>query len=93
MTHYMELLASNQPWNLIIFMAIPAIFAEYIAVTEPYILLQRGGAGIVRQTNPIASILAGLYFIGIVVYLLTTAVVLLTMNGQQLVRSPQFQHV
>jgi hypothetical protein len=27
MTHYMELLATNQPWNLIIFMAIPVIFA------------------------------------------------------------------
>ena len=25
MTHYMELLASNQPWNLILFMAIPVI--------------------------------------------------------------------
>ncbi len=23
MTHYMELLATNQPWNLILFMAIP----------------------------------------------------------------------
>ncbi|EZP77711.1 permease, partial [Parageobacillus genomosp. 1] len=23
MTHYMELLAVNQPWNLILFMAIP----------------------------------------------------------------------
>ena len=25
MTHYMELLATNQPWNLIIFMAIPVV--------------------------------------------------------------------
>lgn len=25
MTHYMELLATNQPWNLLIFMAIPVI--------------------------------------------------------------------
>jgi hypothetical protein len=32
-THYMELLATNEPWNIIIFMAIPVIFAEYIAVT------------------------------------------------------------
>ena len=27
-THYMELLATNQPWNLLIFMAIPVILAE-----------------------------------------------------------------
>lgn len=28
MTHYMELLATNQPWNLLIFMAIPIVLAE-----------------------------------------------------------------
>jgi len=82
MTHYMELLAHNQPWNLIIFMAIPVIFAEYIAVTELYILMQGGRAGVLRQTNRVASILAGLYFAGIVVYLMTTAVVPLTLTGQ-----------
>jgi membrane-anchored glycerophosphoryl diester phosphodiesterase (GDPDase) len=27
MTHYMELLATNQPWNLLIFMAIPIVLA------------------------------------------------------------------
>jgi hypothetical protein len=31
MTHYMELLAVNQPWNLILFMAIPVALAEIIA--------------------------------------------------------------
>ena len=82
MTHYMELLASNQPWNLIIFMAIPVIFAEYIAVTELYILLQRNSTGVLHQTNRVASILAGLYFVGIVVYLMATAVIPLTVNGQ-----------
>lgn len=41
MTHYMELLASNQPWNLLIYMAIPVILAETIAITEPYILYTR----------------------------------------------------
>jgi hypothetical protein len=34
MTHYMELLAVNQPWNLILFMAIPVTLAETIAITE-----------------------------------------------------------
>ena len=51
MTHYMELLASNQPWNLIIFMAIPVIFAEFIAITELYILFTKnfnGSRGVAR---------------------------------------------
>ena len=34
MTHYMALLADNQPWNLILFMAIPVILAETVAITE-----------------------------------------------------------
>lgn len=41
MTHYMELLATNQPWNLILFMAIPVILAETIAVSELAILFSR----------------------------------------------------
>jgi hypothetical protein len=36
MTHYMELLAANQPWNLIIFMAIPIVLAETIALHSLY---------------------------------------------------------
>lgn len=40
MTHYMELLAVNQPWNLILFMAIPVILAETLAITELYLLLR-----------------------------------------------------
>ena len=39
MTHYMQLLADNQPWNLLIFMAIPIVLAETLAITELYILL------------------------------------------------------
>ena len=34
MTHYMELLSVNQPWNLLMFMAAPIVLAETIAVTE-----------------------------------------------------------
>ena len=41
MTHYMELLATNQPWNLILFMAIPVILAETVAITELFLLLSR----------------------------------------------------
>ena len=41
MTHYMELLATNQPWNLILFMAVPVILAETIAIAELYLLYTR----------------------------------------------------
>ena len=36
MTHYMELLTS--PLNLLLFMAIPVVLAETLAITEFYIL-------------------------------------------------------
>ena len=81
MTHYMELLASNQPWNLIIFMAIPVIFAEFIAVTELFILLGRGGNPKIRQWNKVAGIVIGIYFTGIFFYLLFNAVIPLTTSG------------
>jgi hypothetical protein len=81
MTHYMELLATNQPWNLIIFMAIPVIFAEYIAVTELFILLGRGENQQLRQWNKIAGIIIGIYFTGVFVYLLFNAVIPLTTGG------------
>ena len=78
MTHYMELLATNQPWNLIIFMAIPVIFAEYIAVTELFILLGRGENQQLRQSNKIAGIIIGIYFTCVFFYLLFNAVIPLT---------------
>ncbi|MBP6178503.1 MAG: hypothetical protein KA473_10945 [Anaerolineales bacterium] len=81
MTHYMELLATNQPWNLIIFMAIPVIFAEFIAVTELFILLNRDGNQSLRRWNKIAGIIIGIYFTGVFFYLFTTAVIPLTMGG------------
>ncbi len=81
MTHYMELLATNQPWNLIIFMVIPVVLAEYIAVTELFILLNRNQAGVLRKTNKIAGIVLGFYFLGVFIYLFANAVVPLTVQG------------
>ena len=81
MTHYMQLLATNQPWNLIIFMAIPVILAEFIAVTELVILFGRDLAGKLKQANRIASIIVGIYFLFIFIYLFTTAFVPLTVSG------------
>jgi hypothetical protein len=78
----MELLASNQPWNLIWFMAIPVILAETIAVTELYILFTRNFSGTIKLLNKIAGILAGFYFLGIFLYLFKTAVIPLTSTNQ-----------
>ena len=82
MTHYMELLAVNQPWNLIIFMAIPIILAETLAITELYILFTRKFEGPVHALNKWAGITVGIYFVGIIAYLITTAVIPITQANQ-----------
>ena len=82
MTHYMELLAVNQPWNLIIFMAIPVIMAETLAITEFYILFTRKFDGPVHTLNRFAGIGVGLYFIGIIAYLVPNAVIPITKAGE-----------
>ena len=81
MTHYMQLLATNQPWNLIMFMAIPVIFAEFIAVTELFILLSRGENAQLKQWNKVAGIIIGIYFTGVFIYLMFNAVIPLTTGG------------
>jgi hypothetical protein len=82
MTHYMELLASNQPWNLLIFMALPVVLAETVAITELYILYTRKFDTWVRQLNRIAGILVGITFVGIIGYLMVNAVIPITKAGE-----------
>ncbi|WP_353431425.1 DUF6803 family protein [Polynucleobacter sp. MWH-UH23A] len=82
MTHYMQLLADNQPWNLLIFMAIPVVLAETLAITELYILFTRKFDGFVYHLNRFAGTTVGLYFIGIIAYLMTTAVFPITKAGE-----------
>jgi hypothetical protein len=82
MTHYMELLAVNQPWNLLIFMAFPIVLAETLAITELYILFTRRFEGFVYHLNRFAGTTVGLYFIGIIVYLMWTAVIPITRAGE-----------
>jgi len=82
MTHYMELLASNQPWNLLIFMALPVVLAETVAITELYILYTRNFDTWVRQLNRIAGILVGVTFVGIIAYLMFNAVIPITKAGE-----------
>ena len=82
MTHYMELLAVNQPWNLIIFMAIPVILAETLAITELYLLFTRKFDGAVYYLNRFAGVAVGIYFVGIIIYIMTNAVVPITKAGE-----------
>lgn len=82
MTHYMSLLASNQPWNLIIFMAIPVICAETITITEFFIIFNRIREGGIRTLNKVVGTFAGLYFTGIFIYLMINAVIPITMAGE-----------
>ncbi len=82
MTHYMELLATNQPWNLMLFMAIPVILAETVAITELYLLFTRKYTGRVKLINRWASIMVGVYFTGVFVYLFKNAVVPITAMGE-----------
>jgi uncharacterized membrane protein YozB (DUF420 family) len=81
MTHYMELLATNQPWNLLFFMAVPVICAETLAITELIILFSRKLNGTARKVNRITGIFAGIYFFGIFIYLMAAAVIPLTATG------------
>ncbi|AKN29531.1 permease [Clostridium carboxidivorans P7] len=80
-THYMSLLADNQPWNLIIFMAIPVIMAETLTITEFFIVFNRLKSGGIRTLNKIVGIFDGFYFTGIFIYLFMNAVLPLTQSG------------
>lgn len=82
MTHYMQLLADNQPWNLMVFMAIPIVLAETLAITELYILFTRKFQGFVWSLNRFAGATVGIYFIGVIGYLLITAVIPITKAGE-----------
>lgn len=82
MTHYMELLATNQPWNLLIFMAVPVILAETVAVTELFILFGRNLSGGLRKLNKVAGTILGFYFLGVFIYLFKNAVIPITAGGE-----------
>ena len=82
MTHYMELLAVNQPWNLLIFMAVPIILAETLAITEFYLLFTKKFDGFIYQLNRISGVLVGIYFAGIIVYIFLNAIIPITKLGE-----------
>lgn len=81
MTHYMGLLAANQPWNLLIFMAVPVILAETLAITELVILFGGHVPRVVRSLSRGAGLIVGPVMVAITLHLLLNAVLPLTMGG------------
>ncbi|GAA6526190.1 DUF6803 family protein [Intrasporangium sp. DVR] len=81
MTHYMGLLAINQPWNLLLFMAIPVILAETLAITELVLLFRKDAPAWVAGLSRIAGLIAGPLMLGILVHLLRYAAIPLTTSG------------
>ena len=82
MTHYMGLLAVRQPWNLLLFMALPVVLAEILAISEMVLLLNPGAPGWVGNLSRWAGLLAGPVWVFITVNLLIHAVYPLTVHGQ-----------
>ena len=68
MTNYMELIMTNQPFNLIFFMAIPVILAESLVVTEFYILWRDEDVFFQKISRKL-GIIVGIYFAAVVIYL------------------------
>lgn len=81
MTHYMELLAVNQPWNLIIYMVIPVALAEALVATEFFVVFNRLQAGAMRAWNKWIGIVLGIYFLGVFLQLSVTVVPTLAWRG------------
>ena len=82
MTHYMELLAIRQPWNLLIFMALPVVLAETLAITELVILFKRNATPAwVRSTSRAAGLIAGPVMLAIFLHLMINAAIPLTTSG------------
>jgi hypothetical protein len=77
----MSLLADNQPWNLIIFMALPVIMAETLTITEFYVIFNKITRGGAKTLNKIVGIIDGFYFTGIFIYLFANAVIPLTASN------------
>lgn len=75
MTHYMELLATNQPWNLIRFMVVPVAFAEALVAIEFLIVYYRKTSGSLKTASKVMSVFIALYFTFVVFFpLLFTAI-------------------
>lgn len=82
-THYMDLLMLNSPWNLIIFMAVPVVLAESIAISELYLLWSQPKIlPFLQKFKNVCGILAGAAFLGIIIYFIPYVVIPLCIKGE-----------
>jgi hypothetical protein len=63
-------------------MAIPVVLAETLAITELYLLFTRKFGGAVYYLNRFAGTAVGLYFIGIIYYIISNAIIPITKAGE-----------
>lgn len=70
----MDLLMQNSPWNLLLFMALPVVFAETATITELWAPHAKSEISKVRlqATNRVCGILGGIVFLFIDIYLIAT---------------------
>lgn len=81
MTHYMLMMSKWEPWGVILFMAIPIIFAETLTITELLVISKRTENCGARKVNKITGILGGFYFSIISIYVFCTIVVPVIQTG------------
>ena len=82
MTNYMDLLAANSPWNLILFMVIPVAAAEAMVAAEFYMLYRKDDSTQTWQKiSKALGIFSGIYFAAVVVYLIAAVIPSLHWRG------------
>lgn len=72
MTHYMELLSLDQPYNLILYMVIPMGLAELLVAMEFFTmyLMDSGKNAGFKAVSKFVGIVLGVYFTALVIYFL-----------------------
>ena len=72
MTHYMELLSLDQPYNLILYMVIPMGLAELLVAMEFFTMyhMDSGKNTGFKAVSKFVGIVLGVYFTALVIYFL-----------------------
>lgn len=81
MTNYMELLMANQPWNLILFMAVPMGLAEAIVASEFFSLYRAQKGSLALKINKCLSIILGAYFTILIIYVAVKILPVIHLRG------------
>lgn len=81
MTNYMEILMSNEPWNLIAFMVLPVAMAELLTASELFILARPAASAGWKRLSHGLGIAAGLYFACVVAFFLLHVIPNIALRG------------